>query len=721
MAEEKKNGGGVSEYDETILQSEGEIKGEPRAEGGPYLIIVQGPHQGLKFPIAEGDNTIGRIMGSEVILEDQSVSRRHAVVTRSREGLTVEDLGSKNGTLVNTQPLTEKVTIGHGDVIQIGIYSLRVITKEVSKEEEVKPLPAEWEGKTLMIDHKPDEITSTMAEKVKEDGKKGEGVPADTMKDIEGVVEVEEEGPVPEEITEERKRRRKRLSWWNLALIGLLLAIIIGGGAYTYFRFFHKPPRPVEPVKPPPVVEKVPATPGPRPAGDTAAGTPELPLPPPELPSAVPVFLDFASSPLTAEVTFQGKAYGMTPVKVQHKLDVDQEYTAEAAFDLKDIGEVYKEEARFRVERDKPLIPVLFKGPIGVLKVMELPRGVDLYLEGYFVYDPFNAKTAKLGDVVFGKPIYIPYGKYVVELRKEKELAGSGEFFKDIRYRREILVSEDNPVFALKITEEDLNEFPVEVLSIPVNADVFIDANKVGVTPYKGVIPTGEHILSLRKDGYFEHKQDLKMDKNVPVKLEIELKTTESGEFINAGKHLMQKGRYKEAVDKLTEIFKLTPTEGEAAQAKYLIGSCFVHLGDLSSAEGYFKQSVADEGMKHASMLGLVSVYHGLGRRAEAIPLLVEVLLNAKDEVIIREAHALFQQVSPLRSIMYIHTNPEGARVYMNDKPVEETTPMILPDLSLGNYRLRIEKDGYYPQDLSINLSVNEFNPVVVELKKIPE
>jgi hypothetical protein len=70
---------------------------------------------------------------------------------------------------------------------------------------------------------------------------------------------------------------------------------------------------------------------------------------------------------------------------------------------------------------------------------------------------------------------------------------------------------------------------------------------------------------------------------------------------------------------------------------------------------------------------------------------------------------------------MYILTDPEGATVYLNEKKIEEKTPVILPDLTLGNYKVKIEKDGYMPQDLSINFSVNEFNPVIVKLKPKPE
>jgi len=743
----------VSEYDRTVLQSEDEIRSEGKEPGGgPSLIVAQGPRQGSKFPLIAGDNTIGRLMGSEVLLEDHSVSRRHVIVTQTPQGFTVEDCGSKNGTFVNGNQITEKVSIGHGDIIQLGIYSLRLLTRDVPSAEEVKPLPAEWEGKTVMLGAKSsEEETATMIGKEEDlkgakegneepkEEKTGEiavGQTPEEKKAIEEVEKIDEELEELEKEIEEAKvaESKKRPVWWTTLLIGLLVAAILGGGAYVYVKFYAKPKKPKEAVKVEKVEKGEKKTPGDtegekttgekKPVegaeGKTVAETgpaEKIESKKEELSATIPVFLDFASSPLPAKVSFKGQDYGMTPVKIQMKLDVDREYTAEAVFDLKEISEQYKEEAKFKIDRDEPLVPILFKGPIGVMKVMELPRDVELYIEGYFVYDPFNAKTAKLDNVVFGKPVYIPYGKYVIELRTGKELAGAGEYIKAIRYRREILVSEDNPIFVLKIVAQDLTEFPVEVVSVPEGSDVFIDTKRVGRTPFKGIFPLGEHLLTLRKDGYFEHKQDLKMDSNTPVKLEIVLKTTVAGENINAGKHLMQKGRYKDAISKLAEVFKQSPTTGEKAQAQYLIGSCFVHMGDLTTAEDYFKQAIEEEEMKYPSMLGLVSVYHGLGRRDEAVPHLVEVLLNAKEEVVKKEAMTLFQQVSPLRSIMYIHSDPEGARVMLNDKLMEQLTPLILPDLSLGNYKVHIEKDGYLPQDLSISLSVNEFNPVLVKLK----
>ena len=71
--------------------------------------------------------------------------------------------------------------------------------------------------------------------------------------------------------------------------------------------------------------------------------------------------------------------------------------------------------------------------------------------------------------------------------------------------------------------------------------------------------------------------------------------------------------------------------------------------------------------------------------------------------------------------MIYVYSDPSGAMVTVNDKPVGQPTPVILHDLPLGNYRLKVQKAGYLPTDLSLTLSVNEFNPVVVRLKPIPQ
>ena len=62
------------------------------------------------------------------------------------------------------------------------------------------------------------------------------------------------------------------------------------------------------------------------------------------------------------------------------------------------------------MQKDQSVVPILFRGPIGTLKVMDLPRDAQFYLEGKFSYDRYQEQSAKLNQVVLQKPIYIPYG-----------------------------------------------------------------------------------------------------------------------------------------------------------------------------------------------------------------------------------------------------------------------------------------------------------------------
>ena len=90
--------------------------------------------------LAEGDNIVGRDPQCDVWLDASGVSRRHAriQVTSSSDAAVVEDLGSKNGTLLRNEPIAGEVRLTDGDVIQIGSVDLklRVWSEEKAAETE---------------------------------------------------------------------------------------------------------------------------------------------------------------------------------------------------------------------------------------------------------------------------------------------------------------------------------------------------------------------------------------------------------------------------------------------------------------------------------------------------------------------------------------------------------------------------------------------------------
>jgi DNA-binding winged helix-turn-helix (wHTH) protein len=77
-----------------------------------------------RFPLAEGEQTIGRDADTCVCLESPRVSRHHARLVVRGARATIEDLGSKNGTFIAGERLEGPRELKPGDTIRIGPFSL---------------------------------------------------------------------------------------------------------------------------------------------------------------------------------------------------------------------------------------------------------------------------------------------------------------------------------------------------------------------------------------------------------------------------------------------------------------------------------------------------------------------------------------------------------------------------------------------------------------------
>jgi len=76
------------------------------------------------FPISRPRVSIGRSRESDIFLPDQWLSRNHAEIEERKDGFYVTDLRSKNGTLLNGEPLNEWRRLRPGDVITLGEHTL---------------------------------------------------------------------------------------------------------------------------------------------------------------------------------------------------------------------------------------------------------------------------------------------------------------------------------------------------------------------------------------------------------------------------------------------------------------------------------------------------------------------------------------------------------------------------------------------------------------------
>jgi hypothetical protein len=84
-------------------------------------------HQNSNIEAPEGRFDIGRSTECHLVLDDPSVSRLHATLCNENGKLTVEDLGSRNGVVVNGVRITGRHVLGDGDRIAFGQQTIRVI------------------------------------------------------------------------------------------------------------------------------------------------------------------------------------------------------------------------------------------------------------------------------------------------------------------------------------------------------------------------------------------------------------------------------------------------------------------------------------------------------------------------------------------------------------------------------------------------------------------
>lgn len=217
------------------------------------LEIIAGPDAGKKKKFKGVRMVIGRTPGVDLLLTDQSVSRRHVELIYGDDGVLMKDCGSGNGTKVNGVKVAEK-KLEHGDEIAIGKTKIRFVDelaafKKAREENEKK----EAEKKAAAAEKKPTGEKKAVAAEGEE---AAEGEAAEGEAPAEGAKPEKKPGGRVRPVRTSRqdgadggfaakfKALPRPMRLGIVALVVVVLLILIGGIALR-----PPPPPPIDPAK----------------------------------------------------------------------------------------------------------------------------------------------------------------------------------------------------------------------------------------------------------------------------------------------------------------------------------------------------------------------------------------------------------------------------------------------------------------------------------------
>ena len=93
----------------------------------PRLIVLARNSSVRQINITGPSATIGRAVDNQVRVDSDKVSRRHALIEWTGDHYLLTDLGSRNGTYLNTERVVHSRPLGNGDAITLGDCQLRFL------------------------------------------------------------------------------------------------------------------------------------------------------------------------------------------------------------------------------------------------------------------------------------------------------------------------------------------------------------------------------------------------------------------------------------------------------------------------------------------------------------------------------------------------------------------------------------------------------------------
>ena len=127
-----------------------EIGAVPGGEGDPFadyekswkvsVVTLSGHAAGTEYLLEERQVGVGRGAENAISIDDQAMSKEHAVFEFSDSGYRIRDLASKNGTLLNGSEV-RMAELKHGDRIQMGEHTFQLLLEKRASRPRTYVLP----------------------------------------------------------------------------------------------------------------------------------------------------------------------------------------------------------------------------------------------------------------------------------------------------------------------------------------------------------------------------------------------------------------------------------------------------------------------------------------------------------------------------------------------------------------------------------------------------
>ncbi|RPJ11062.1 MAG: PEGA domain-containing protein [Deltaproteobacteria bacterium] len=350
-----------------------------------------------------------------------------------------------------------------------------------------------------------------------------------------------------------------------------------------------------------------------------------------------PSELEISSVPSGATVYVNGKPVGTTPYEGKNVSPGSHKVRME-----KEGYEPWEKQVAVEAGKRKEVVAELVLLKIGEIEVKSEPAGAKVYLDGKGVGEtPLTVSK-------------VSPGRHRVQVVKEGYTPHEESLEVKAREKTRVEVSLRKPMGGILVAAE------------PAGANVVIDGNRVGVSPYegKGLAP-GKHRVRVEKEGFEAWEKEVMVKGNEQAQVTVKLRTIAGAVVIRtepSGASIYIDG-------------------GRAGVSPY-------ETRDLSP--GRHKVRVEKEG--YEPWEGEVTV---VAEKSVDLPVRLKVMAGE----------------------LVIESEPAGAKAYLNGKEIG-TTPIKVSGVAPGTYNLRVVREGYAPHEEKVRAETGKSETVRVSLRK---